>query len=50
MLEKNLRPRYRVTAHHIRIPGWSWARTETVQIGGGTHFVYLYRIPYAFSP
>ena len=49
LLEKNLRPGTRVIAHDIRIPGWSWSSTETVQVGGGTHFVYLYRIPEAFA-
>ncbi|MBI4441949.1 MAG: class I SAM-dependent methyltransferase [Acidobacteria bacterium] len=49
MLEKNLRSGTRVIAHDIRIPGWSWATTETVQVGGSTHFVYLYRIPEAFA-
>ncbi len=48
MLERDLRPGSRVVAHDIRIPGWRPAREEAVTIGGGTHFVYLYKIPEAF--
>ena len=49
MLEKNLRPGTRIVAHDIRIPGWRWASTEAVQVGGCTHFVYLYQVPEAFA-
>ena len=48
-LEKNLNPGVRVVAHDIRIPGWRWDRTEPVQVGSGTHYIYLYRIPEAFQ-
>ena len=49
MLERDLKPGSRVVAHDIRIPGWRWARTEAVEVGGGTHFIYLYQIPDAFG-
>ena len=49
VLEKNLRPGTRVIVHDIRIPRWRSAQDEAIQIGGGTHFVYLYKIPEAFQ-
>ena len=49
ILEKTLRPGTRVVAHDMRVPGWEADREEAVQMGGGTHFVYLYRIPEAFQ-
>jgi hypothetical protein len=35
----------------MRVPGWEAYREEAVTTGsgGGTHFVYLYRIPEAFQ-
>ena len=48
-LEKELRPGTRVVVHDIRIPGWRSAQDEAVQVGGGSHFVYLYKIPEAFQ-
>ena len=48
-LEKELRPGTRVIVHDIRIPGWRSAQDEAIQIGGGSHFVYLYKIPEAFQ-
>ncbi len=49
MLEKNLRPGTRVIVHDIRIPRWRSAQDVAIQIGGSTHFVYLYKIPEAFQ-
>lgn len=49
ILEKTLKPGTRVVAHDMRVPGWEAYREEAVQMGGGTHFVYLYRIPEAFQ-
>ncbi|MBI4464883.1 MAG: class I SAM-dependent methyltransferase [Acidobacteria bacterium] len=49
LLEKNLRSGTRVVAHDIRIPGWRWVAEEPVQVGGGTHYIYLYRVPDAFA-
>ena len=49
MLEKNLRPGTRVIVHDIRMPRWRSAQDVAVQIGGGTHYIYLYKIPEAFE-
>jgi protein-L-isoaspartate O-methyltransferase len=49
ILEKTLKPGTRVVAHDMRVPGWEAYREEPVQMGNGTHFVYLYRIPEAFQ-
>jgi len=49
ILEKTLKPGTRVVAHDMRVPGWEAYREEAVQMGNGTHFVYLYRIPEAFQ-
>ena len=49
ILEKTLKPGTRVVAHDMRVPGWESYREEPVQMGSGTHFVYLYRIPEAFQ-
>ncbi len=48
-LEKELRPGTREVVHDIRIPGWRSSQDEAIQIGGGSHFVYLYKIPEAFQ-
>ena len=51
IMEKTLKPGTRVVAHDMRVPGWEAYREEAVtsSSGGGTHFVYLYRIPEAFQ-
>jgi len=51
IMEKTLKPGTRVVAHDMRVPGWEAYREEAVPSsgGGGTHFVYLYRIPEAFQ-
>ena len=51
IMEKTLKPGTRVVAHDMRVPGWEAYREEAVtpSNGGGTHFVYLYRIPEAFQ-
>jgi hypothetical protein len=49
ILEKDLRPGTRVVAHDIRIPGWEPSVDQEVTVGGGIHYVYLYRIPDAFQ-
>ena len=51
IMEKTLKPGTRVVAHDMRVPGWEAYREEAVTTGsgGGTHFVYLYRIPEAFQ-
>ena len=50
IMEKSLKPGTRVVAHDMRVPGWEAYREEAVPTpNGGTHFVYLYRIPEAFQ-
>ena len=48
ILEKDLATGTRVVVHDIRIPGWTTAQEEAVQVDGVTHFVYLYQVPDAF--
>lgn len=51
IMEKMLKPGTRVVAHDMRVPGWKSYHEEAVTPtgSGGTHFVYLYRIPEAFE-
>ena len=49
ILEKDLKPGTRVVAHDMGIPGWRWAREESVTVDGVTHFIYLFQVPEAFQ-
>lgn len=48
VLERELQPGTRVVSEEAPMPGWTWLRSETVNIGNTSHYIFIYQIPDAF--